>query len=416
VRICFLMYHGSMYSGGQGVYLYYLTRELARLGHEVHVISGPPYPRLAPGVTLHRVDSTSYYRFLEDRRGFLARRSPWEFFYPLNFLELLTTRYGLYTLMLTYSLRALPVFLELHRQRPFDVVHDNQGLGLGYLAIRAQGVPLVATIHHPLLVDAHNAVAHSRSLVQKVRRLLFYPAVLQAPAARAADRIITVSRASAELVAWAFGVPREKVEVVYNGVDADTFRPLGLEREPRSIIYVGNSEDPNKGAQFLLEALHYLLREGAEFRLTLVDRPRAGLQLAPRLVRRYGLSTRVHFAGRLSTAALARAYNRSQLMACPSLYEGFGMPVSEAMACGTAVVATRGGALPEVVGEDGAGLLVPPGDARALAEAIAGLLADPQRCADMGQEGRRRVLSLFSWRKAALETLRVYERVLSGSG
>jgi len=295
------------------------------------------------------------------------------------------------------------------------VVHDNQGLGLGYLGIKAQGVPLVATIHHPLLVDAHNAVARSRSLVQKVRRVLFYPAILQAPAARVADRIITVSQASAELVAWAFRVPRAKIEVIYNGVDSETFRPLGLEREHRSIIYVGNSEDPNKGAQFLMEALHYLLRDGIDFRLTLVDRPRGGLQLVPKLVRRYGLSTRVRFAGRLSTAALVRAYNRSQLMACPSLYEGFGMPVSEAMACGTAVVATRGGALPEVVGEDGAGLLVPPGDSRALAEAIAELLADPERCARMGQEGRRRVLSLFSWRKAALETVRVYEQVLSGS-
>lgn len=415
MRICFLMYHGSMYSGGQGVYLYYLSRELVRLGHEVHVISGPPYPRLAPGVTLHRVDGVSYFRFLEDRPGFLARRSPWEFFYPLNFLELLTTRYGLYTLMLTYSLRALPVFLELHRRHPFDVVHDNQGLGVGYLGIKAQGVPLVVTIHHPLLVDAHNAVARTRSLVQKVRRVLFYPAVLQAPAARVADRIITVSQASAELVSWAFRVPRERIEVIYNGVDAETFRPLGLEKEPRSLLYVGNSEDPNKGAQYLLEALHYLLRDGEEFRLTFVDRPRGGLLFAPRLVRRYGLSTRVHFAGRLSTAALVRQYNRSQIMVCPSLYEGFGMPVTEAMACGTAVVATTGGALPEVVGEDGAGVLVPAGDSRAMAEAIRELLADPERCASMGQVGRRRVLSLFSWRKAALETLRVYERALSGS-
>ena len=413
MRICFLMYHGSMYSGGQGVYLYHLTRELARLGHDVHVIAGPPYPSMPPGVQIHGVESFSWFHYLENRRHFLLRPNPWEFFYPLNLFELAASRASIGGLMFTFSLRAAAKCLELSRRHRFDIVHDNQGLGLGLLLVKATGTPLVATIHHPLSIDRRNAVAQARGPIEKARRLVYYPIFTQEFVARRLDKIITVSEASARTVELAFNVPRDQMRVIHNGIDAETFRPLSIAKDPNNIIYVGNSEDRTKGASHLLRAFR-LLRDTTPYHLTFVDRPRQELKLAPRLVSRYGLGTRVRFTGRLVTEELVRHYNQAEMLVCPSLYEGFGLPAGEAMACGLPVSATTGGALPEVVEDGVTGILVPPGNAPALAEAMRTLMGDAELRRRMGQAGRERVLEKFSWRKAALETEAVYREVLGG--
>jgi glycosyltransferase involved in cell wall biosynthesis len=407
------MYHGSMYSGGQGVYLHGLTRELTRLGHEVHVIAGPPYPTMAPGVQIHRLGSFSWFHYLENRRDFVRRANPWELFYPLNLLELAATRVSVSSLMLAFSLRAAARFLELSRERRFDIVHDNQGLGLGLLLMKSAGTPLVATIHHPLSIDRRNAVAQARGPIEKARRLIYYPIFMQEFVARRLDKIITVSEASARTVESAFNVPRDRMRVIHNGIDAETFRPLPISKDPNNVIYVGNSEDRTKGAAHLLRALR-LLRDTTPYNLTFVDRPQEELKLAPRLVQRYGLSARVRFTGRVTTAELVHLYNRAEMLVCPSLYEGFGLPAGEAMACGLPVASTTGGALPEVVEDGVTGILVPPGDAPALAEAMRTLMGDPDLRRRMGQAGRERVLEKFSWQKAALETEAVYREVLRG--
>jgi glycosyltransferase involved in cell wall biosynthesis len=407
------MYHGSMYSGGQGVYLRGLTRELTRLGHEVHVIAGPPYPTMAPGVQVHRLESFSWFHYLDNRRDFLRRANPWELFYPLNLLEFAATRVSVSSLMLAFSLRAAAKLQELSRERRFDIVHDNQSLGLGLLLMKSTGTPLVATIHHPLSIDRRNAVAQAKGAIEKARRLIYYPIFMQEFVARRLDKIITVSQASARTVERAFGVPRHQMRVIHNGIDAETFQPLPIPKDPDNVIYVGNSEDRTKGAAYLLRALR-LLRDTTPYHLTFVDRPQEELKLAPRLVQRYGLGARVRFTGRVTAAELVRHYNRAEMLACPSLYEGFGLPAGEAMACGLPVAATTGGALPEVVEDGVTGILVPPGDAPALAEAMRTLMGDPDLRRRMGQAGRERLLEKFSWPKAALETEAVYREVLGG--
>ncbi|KPK47497.1 MAG: hypothetical protein AMJ77_02990 [Dehalococcoidia bacterium SM23_28_2] len=403
-----------MYSGGQGVYIHYLTRELMRLGHEVHVIAGPPYPSMAEGVQVHRLESFSWFRFVENRREFLDRPNPLQFFYPLNLFEFASTRAGIFSLMFTFSLRAVAKFQELHRRHPFDIVHDNQGLGIGLLLIKSCGVPMVATVHHPLSIDARNAVAQATGPIEKVRRLIYYPILMQEFVARRLDRIITVSEASARMVESAFVLPRQQIEVIHNGIDTDTFRPMRVAKQANNIICVSNSEDRSKGALYLLQALRYL-RDSTDYRLTFVDRPEHELKLAPRLVRRYGLSSRVRFTGRVTTPQLVRHYCRAQMSVCPSLYEGFGLPAAEAMACGLPVVATTGGALPEVVQDGVTGILVPPADARSLAEATDKLMRDADMRRRMGQAGRQRILDKFNWQKAALQTEAVYRQVCEPS-
>jgi glycosyltransferase involved in cell wall biosynthesis len=275
------------------------------------------------------------------------------------------------------------------------------------------GFPLVATIHHPLTIDLQNALRQARSPYEQARRVLWSPWVMQQVVARRIPRVIVVSETSKRSVQQAFELEPERMRVVHNGIDTEIFCPLpDVERQPGLILYVGNSEDRNKGARYLIEALHLLRDDRLDYQLALVDQKRERLKLVPRLVQEYGLQSRVHFTGRVPTDQLVRLYNQATLVVSPSLYEGFGLPAAEAMACETPVLATTGGAFPEVIDHDETGWLVPPGDSRALAGAIRLLMQDAGLRERLGRAGRQSVLERFSWRKAAQETLSVYEEVL----
>jgi len=408
MKVCLLLHQGNMYSGGQGVYLHHITRELVDLGHEVHVIAGPPYPEVVEGVQVHKVESYNVYRLLETGRFFFFGRDPRSFFHPLNWYELATSRAGMFSVMAAFSFRAYRKLCELADRHRFDVVHDVQGLGYGILLIKANGIPVVANIHHPLQVDRANVVRQAPTLGEKIKWVRFYPFFMQEIVARRLDRIITGSQNSAESVMKAFSLRPEQVAVIYDGVDTDAFQPQEAPRTPGSLLYVGNSDDRNKGARYLLEALA-LLKHRDDLHLTVVDRLVA--YVVPTLVRELGLEGRVTLTGRLSRDELVRCYNQTQLFVSPSLYEGFGLPAAEAMACGAPVLATTAGAYPEVIEDGVSGLLVPPGDARALADGIERILGDTELQRRLGRAGRERIADHFSWRQTALRTVELYDEV-----
>jgi glycosyltransferase involved in cell wall biosynthesis len=330
----------------------------------------------------------------------------------VNFYEFVSTRIALSSLLLSFSVRAYVKLCELAQEQRFDVVHDNQTLSYGITMMQEAGFPVVATIHHPLSIDLQNALRQARSLYEKARRILWSPWVMQEVVARRLDRVVVVSHTSQRSVQQAFGLDPERMRVVHNGIDTDTFRPLPFsDREPNRILYVGNTEDRNKGARFLMDALHILDREGVEFQLTIVDDLAKRLKLVPRLIREYGLQSRVRFTGRISTEELVQHYNRASLVVSPSVYEGFGLPAAEAMSCEAPVIATTGGAFPEVIDHGETGWLVPPADPPALALAIRLMLERPELRDRLSLAGRRAIQQRFSWRKAAEETLAVYDEV-----
>ena len=397
---------GNMYCGGQGVYLYYLSRELQRLGHQVHVIVGPPYPQLADGIIVHKVTNLNFF---EAKSHFLPQSNPFQVFTPLNFYELGVVRLGVFPEMFSFSIRAyLKVRESLARTR-FDIIHDNQTLGYGMLLMKSFRIPVVATIHHPLPIDRKADLAQAANFREKLERIMFYPFFMQHIVARSMDRVIAVSQSSAEEVRNIFGVSPEKLRVVHNGIDTDVFRRMNGVKKPYSLITVANTQDRKKGVVYLLQAVNLLSME-LDVRLTMVDDPASGF--ASRLVKKYDLQGRVAFTGRLSTEELVKYYNSAEVAVTASVYEGFGLPAAEAMACGVPVVATRAGALPEIVDHGANGILVPPADARALAEAIRQLLLDGALRKRMGEQGRRKIEQRFSWRDAALKTLAVYEEML----
>ena len=411
MKILFLLHQGNMYSGGQGVYTAQVTRELARLGHEVHLVVGPPWPDTDPAVTVHRVPSWSVYRLLETQRMFFYGRPLRDIASPLNLYELASSRAGQFSVMSAFSWRAFAAWRELQARHRFDIVHDVQVLGYGSWMIHASGMPMVANIHHPLSIDRRNQVQQARGTRMKIRKVMFYPFFMQEVVARRMDRIITGSHNSRASVRQAFALRDEQITAIHDGVDTAAFRPLEVAKRPRSVLFVGNSDDRNKGARYLLQAAKILLDRGVDFHLTFKDRLDA--QMAPAMIRDLGIGDRVTFLGRLSVDELARLYNEHEVLVSPSLYEGFGLPAAEAQACGTPVVATTAGAFPEVIADGETGLLVPPADARALADAIEALLSDPSRRVAMGAAGVRRIEQQFSWRTCAMRTAALYEEVLA---
>ncbi len=415
MKICLLCYRGNKYCGGQGIYLYYLSRELQRMGHEVDVMVGPPYSDIADGIRVHKLESLNLYdRLVEGRKGFFPRGDPLRIFSPLNLYELVAASLGMFPEMFTFSIRAYLKIRQLLPHHRFDIVHDNQCLAYGLLQIRTLGLPVVATIHHPLPIDTKADLAQAPTTWKKIRRILFYPPLMQGIVARRLDGVITDSESSAREIRRIFKVPQGKMKRVYLGVDTNVFCRLdGHRKEPNSLIMVGRTDDRKKGILYLLQALRLLKGDDLNLKLTVVDQVNSE-SLALDLIRKYGLDDMVTFTGRITTDELVRRYSAAEVAITPSLYEGFGLPAAEAMACEVPVIATTAGALPEVVKEGETGILVPPQDPHALAGAIKRLLADESMRRRMGGEGRKRVERQFSWAEAARQMLQVYEEVLSG--
>ncbi len=414
LRVLFLAYRGNMISGGQGVYLWFLARELTRLGHRVDVIVGPPYPDAMPfAASVTQLHDERFWGkwFSRDRSLLLPRPQPLRIFEPLNFWEFAATWFGFLPEPFAFSVRALrSVAALLKAGERWDIVHDVQTLGWGLLGIRALGLPVVTTIHHPLSVDRRTSFLRDRSLREALGTMTFYPVGMQSCVARRLDRVFTSSEASARQLERDFGIDPARLCMVANGVDTELFCPdPGVARDPAEILCVARASDPNKGVRTLVEALAQLPEPA---RVTLVDEDHAESPARQRAAE-LGCSHRLRIVGRVSTPELLGLYRRAALVAVPSRFEGFGLPAAEAMACGTPVVAAASGALPELVRRGGGGILVPHDDPGALAKAIASLLEQPGARARLGARGIRGVAEAYSWPSVAAATAEVYAETLA---
>jgi glycosyltransferase involved in cell wall biosynthesis len=411
LRVCFAAYRGNMQCGGQGVYLWFLARELARLGHRVDVLVGPPWPDPMPFAgSVERIRNEMFWGkwFLRDWRNLLPRPQPLRVFEPLDFYEFAAARMGFLPEPFAFSVRAFrAVAARLRTGGRYDVVHDVQSLGWGLLGIRALGLPVVTTVHHPLTVDRATSFGRDRTLREALGTWEFYPVEMQGFVARRLDRVFTSSEVSARRIERDFGVATRRLAMVANGIDTDLFSPdPAVPRSAAELLCVGRASDPNKGVRTLVAAL---ARLPEHVTLTLVDDARSE---ALRWAREAGCAHRLELTGRVETERLVRLYRRATLVVVPSRYEGFGLPAAEAMACGAPVVATDAGALPEVVGTGGGGVLVPRDDADALAKAVLGLLEQPDTRAALAARARSRIEAAYAWPRVAERTAAEYRRVV----
>ncbi len=407
MRIALLSYRSKPHCGGQGVYLRHLSRELTRLGHQVEVFSGQPYPDLDPGVALTKLPSLDLYREPDPFR--VPKRR--EFRDLIDVQEFAIMCLAGFPEARTFSRRVAR--LLTHRAGDFDIAHDNQVLGHGMLEIeRSIGLPLITTIHHPITFDRRIDLQQTRNPWRKFTLRRWYGFVrMQGRVARRARKILTPSEASKRDIARDFGVDPARMEVILLGVD-DAFVPPQQPRVPGRIMAMASADAPLKGIATLLEAFAKLRTE-RDVELILVTRPQPDGR-TERLIERLSIGDSVRFAHDLSEDELVALMGSAEVACVPSLYEGFSLPTAELMACGTPLVVSRAGAIPEVVGPDGlCADLVTPGDAGELKASLEQMLDDPERRARMGAAGRRRVEELFSWRAVALKVARAYEEVVT---
>lgn len=416
LRIGLLTYRGNPRSGGQGIYVRLLSRELAALGHEVEVWSGPPYPELVEDPRIRLVELPSLDLWNED--ALFRTPTLGELKDAINRAEWGRTMLGGFAEPRTFTQRVLRRYRGLNGSAAFDIVHDNQCLGIGLLELQRL-VPLVSTIHHPITRDfrlALGAVA-PWNLYRRFNLWRWFKSFLpmQVEVARQLERFITISRASMEDIIADFGIDRSRCRMVSNGINVDVFQPMPqIERKPDRLITTLSADVPLKGIAFLLQALAELRKSRPHLQLTVIGSPRRESGTAD-LVHKLGLESAVHFTGRVTDVEIARQYAASTVAVVASLYEGFGFPAGEAMACEIPLVSTRGGALPEVVGTSGeTGLLVEPGSVPALVRGIAALLdASPEVRTQMGRAARQRVLDLFTWRRTAERHVEVYRELIA---
>ncbi|MEO0437045.1 MAG: glycosyltransferase family 4 protein [Pseudomonadota bacterium] len=404
LKIALLGYRSQPFGGGQGIYLRYLSKALVEAGHQVDVISGPPYPILDEGVRLIQIPSLDLFA------NGLASLRPRHLLSYSDTVEWLSKLTGGFAEPYTFG-RRVRKYLHKHG-RHYDLIHDNQSLSYGVLKLQSDGFPLVTTVHHPITNDRRIALRAARGwrerlLVKRWHSFLH----MQGKVIKRLRNVITVSEQSRQDIAQDFGLSIERIGLIYNGIDTEVFRPLEAPSgDTLRLMATASADAPLKGLRYLLKAYAALLAEFPTLELLVVGQPQVGGK-TDRLLDRLGLRQRVQFVTGVSTDELVSMYSQATVAVVPSIYEGFGLPAGEAMACAVPVVSTDGGALPEIVGD--AGVIVPSANAEALTAALSRLLRDQEERERLAKAGRQRILENFSWHVCASQLLDYYRRVIA---
>ena len=453
LRIALVGYRSHPHVGGQGIYIRHLAIALTKLGHCVDVISGPPYPELPNEIKLIKLPSLDLYaspnhvtalrpkhlasfsdfyewwsmlvgKFAEpytfSRRlaKYLKAQSDLQVQHDLKAQQRKTQHRKTRSILVrkrtiqslqTVSNGTIPNSKALEVQLfEYDVIHDNQSLGYGLLDIKQ---PVIATVHHPITRDREQAVAAAKNGFHRWGTRRWYSFLkMQEKVVRALPHIVTVSQSSRADIETCFGRPINQTHVIANGIDTELFKPLpNRSKKPQQLLTTCSSDQPVKGFSILINAYQSLLNHYPDLQLKIIGSLKEDGDNA-RLLKKLNLVHQVKFVSGLSDNEMVAAYNEATLYVCPSLYEGFGLPVAEAMSCGTAVVSSDGGALPEVLGD--CGILVPAGDSSALKLAIATLLENPAQRIGYEASGRKRAEKTFCWDAVAAEYIALYRQAI----
>jgi len=299
-----------------------------------------------------------------------------------------------------------------------DLVHVTFDYPTFFFRLKRRGVPCVATVHHLHLAEALSMLRHESSPLQKVAQMLKASTLtaFEGRLVRQCMSVIAVSGFTAQTVRQLLSVPPEALRIVRNGIDASEFEggdpELFREKFPslgdKTVLYVGRLER-SKGLHYLIPAFARVLARVPDATMAVVGRGSDEyLKELRRSARLAGVSDKVIFTGRISQGLLPHAYAASALVALPSLMEGFGISLLESMAASRPCVATRVGAIPEILKHGETGLLVKPADSKDLGDAMTTLLSDTDLCEAMGRNGMEVVKREFSLERMTADTLDVY--------
>ncbi|MBF0302605.1 MAG: glycosyltransferase family 4 protein [Desulfamplus sp.] len=404
LKIGIISYRSNPHCGGQGVYVRNLSRALTDLGHHVEVIAGPPDPLLVGNAKLTMLPTLDLY----NPNDLFRTPKLHELTDPVNMIEWLGVSSMGYPEPLTFGMRAERYLTD--KLRGYDIIHDNQCLAYGILSL-SKRLPVTATIHHPMTVDRRIAVQSTKSVFKKMKHLRWYSFIgMQKYVARRLQKIITVSDFSKQDISREFGIPEQRFVTVPNGINTELFHPLEhIKRESNRVIVTNSADTPLKGLYYLLHAIKGISKERS-IKLVVIGAPKqnGGIE---KVIRNLELKDIVEFTGRIDDDRFIEEYAKATVAVVPSLYEGFGLPVGEAMACRIPVICTTGGALPEVAGD--AAKIVPTADADALKNSIISLLDNPAECERMANAGYERVMKNYTWEMTGIRTVQAYRDIIA---
>jgi glycosyltransferase involved in cell wall biosynthesis len=405
LNICLLGYRSQPYSGGQGIYIKYLSKALVNAGHTVDVVSGEPYPHLDPRVRLIKLPGLNLF---ESPNHVTALR-PAHLLSYTDFFEWFSMLTGGFPEPYTFGRRAFTYLKKYGRH--YDIIHDNQSLCSGLLKLQKLGFPTVCTVHHPITSDREIALASAKSFKLRLLIRRWHSFLrMQTRVIRKLKYIVTVSEQSRTDISKAFGISENRISLIHNGIDTDVFKPMPeVPRLPFRLMTTASADVPLKGLEYLLRAIASLEVQYPDIELLVVGKLKED-GVTAQLIEDLQLGPRLKFVSGIETDELVRYYAEASIVIVPSIYEGFGLPAGEAMATGTAVIGTNGGALPEVIGD--AGVLVPTRDEHAISREIKLLLDNPEQRKNLEIKGRERIENTFSWDVAAQMMTSYYKKVL----
>ena len=401
MKIGILSYRSHPYSGGQGIYVKYLSKALQKLGHEVTVLSGPPYPHLDPSVKLERIPSLGLFE-AENR----IKEFKFNFLYsPIDLYEWISVMTGGFPEPYTFGKRVLRHLQE--SQQEFDVILDNQSLCSSLLDIQKL-YPLVVTIHHPITKDHKLEMENASNWKERLssrRWHNFLP--MQKKVAPKLNKIICVSEPSKQDTVKEFLVNPKNIEVIFNGIDVDVFKPhTNAKIVENRIVTTASADIPLKGLKFLIDALPKVLEGFPQTHLIVIGKCPNESKIR-KLIEDLDLDERISFKSDLSQEEIVDIYHTSQIAVIPSLYEGFGFGAGEAMACGIPLISTDTGGLKDVIG-DGA-IRIKSGSVQDIEKEIINLFNNDEKRRELSLKGRRRMEDLFDWKISASNYVRVFE-------
>ena len=406
MKIGLLSYRSNPFSGGQGIYVKHLSLALTKLGHQVDVISGPPYPDLHEDINLIKIPSLNLFELEDNLR--LRSFKPSFLFNLTDFSEWMGVLSGGFPEPYAFGER-VNTYLN-KTSTDYDLIHDNQSLCYRLINIQKE-IPLVTTIHHPITKDHKLALEAATTWKERLSINRWHSFLrMQKKVAPQLNRIICPSNQSKADVIEEFKVNKENVDVVLNGIDLDSFnRDDNVEKKPYRIITTASADVPLKGLKFLIEAMTEIIDEIPAAHLVVLGRAKKKGDIIKQ-ISRLNLEDKISFHSGLSQSEVVSLYSSSHICVIPSLYEGFGFGAGEAMACELPLISTQSGGLREVIGQEA--VVIESESSKAIVKAVKDLFSNKEKQLALSRAGRKRMEDEFNWIKAAKAYEEIYSKTI----
>ena len=402
LKIAVLSYRSAKFGGGQGVYIRDISFALSHMGHNVDVISGPPYPQLHEGINLIKLPGLDLFETFSfrDRVEKFKRKENKNFDHYYEFFSALI---GGFPELKTFGNR---VNTYLKQNNDYDIVIDNQSISYGMIEIQKR-FPFIEIIHHPITFDFKFELASSNKIKYKISRYLWYSFLrMQRKVAPKISNIITPSQSSKKGIMDEFNCKGSSITVINNGLDAQEFCPIpNSTRNKNRLITTASADVPLKGLDYSLKALKLLKKDNPKMHLVVIGNYKKNGH-TERLIKKLGIEQDVIFKKNISKDEIKKLYSSSSIAIVSSLYEGFGYPVIEAMSCEVPIIATNVSSIPELVSDFGT--LIEPKNENQLKRSIIKVMQNYDHFKDIAIKGRQHVIETFNWSKITSE----YEKII----